>query len=195
MLSVVRRLDPAPSSHAPLSGSMPPASSDAAATLRTLVERTVPVLLALPDAEVMRRPAPGTWSPKEILGHLVDSAANNHQRFVRAQERDDLEFEGYEQDAWVEAQRYDEADWSSLVTLWWMYNTHLARVMATVPEAVRLRPVERHNLHEIAWQPRPENEPATLDDLMQDYVAHLRHHLGQILPGLEPGVPSSHKDR
>jgi hypothetical protein len=173
---------------------MRPASS-AASALRTLVERTVPVLLALPDAEVMRRPAPDTWSPKEILGHLVDSAANNHQRFVRAQGRDDLTFEGYEQDVWVKTQRYDEAEWSSLVTLWWMYNTHLARVMAAVPEETRLRPVERHNLHEIAWQPQPEDEPATLNDLMQDYVAHLHHHLAQILPGLEADVPSSHKDR
>lgn len=174
---------------------MPSASADAPADLRALVERTVPVLLALPDAEVTRRPAPDKWSPKEILGHLVDSAANNHQRFVRAQGRDDLVFEGYEQDAWVQTQRYDEADWSSLVTLWWMYNTHLARVMAAVPTEVRLRPAERHNLHEIAWQPQPENEPATLDDLMRDYVVHLRHHLGQILPGLETDVPSSHKDR
>jgi hypothetical protein len=174
---------------------MPRASSEASAALRTLVERSVPVLLALSDADVMRRPAPDRWSPKEILGHLIDSAANNHQRFVRAQGRDDLEFEGYEQDAWVEAQRYDEADWSSLVTLWWMYNTHLARVMAAVPEEIRLRPVERHNLHEVAWQPQPANEPATLDDLMRDYVAHLRHHLDQILPGLAKDVPSSHKDR
>lgn len=195
MLSAVRSLHLVPASPAPLSGSMPPASADASAFLRTLVERSVPVLLALPDAEVMRRPAPDAWSPKEILGHLIDSAANNHQRFVRAQGRDDLEFEGYEQDMWVKTQRYDEADWSSLVTLWWMYNTHLARVMAAVPEAVRLRPVERHNLHEIAWHPRPEEEPATLDDLMQDYVDHLHHHLAQILPGLKEDVPSSQKDR
>jgi hypothetical protein len=174
--------------------------TDAAADLRTLVERTVMVLLALPDAEAARRPAPDRWSPKEIMGHLIDSAANNHRRFVQAQGRDDLVFDGYEQDVWVETQRYDDADWPSLVTLWWMYNKHLARVMAAVPADLRLRPAEQHNLHEIAWRPKPETEPATLDDLMWDYVDHLRHHLAQILPGLSAnGRPangsSSQKDR
>jgi hypothetical protein len=76
-----------------------------------------------------------------------------------------------------------------------MYNKHLARVMETVPNDVRLRPAQRHNLHEIAWRPMPESEPATLDDLMRDYVAHLRHHLAQIVPGLSEPTPSSQKDR
>jgi len=169
--------------------------ADASADLRALVERSVMVLFALSDAEVTQRPAPDAWSPKEIMGHLIDSAANNHRRFVQAQGREDLVFEGYEQDTWVEMQRYEDADWASLVTLWWMYNKHLARVMATVPDGVRLRPAERHNLHEIAWRPMPANEPATLDDMMRDYVAHLRHHLAQILPGMAESSPSSQKDR
>jgi hypothetical protein len=155
---------------------------DYIARLRALVERAAPALLALDDTAVTERPSPERWSPKEILGHLVDSAANNHQRFVRAQEQDDLVFPGYEQDAWVRAQRYSEAEWPSLVTLWWMYNTHLARVMADIPDAVRFRPHTRHNLDEIGWRPFPSGEPATLDDLMRDYDAHLRHHLAQILP-------------
>ena len=115
---------------------------DYIARLRELVERAAPALLRLDDDDVTQRPSPERWSPKEILGHLVDSAANNHQRFVRAQEQDDLVFPGYEQDAWVRAQRYIEAEWPSLVTLWWMYNTHLVRVMDAVPDAIRFRPHE-----------------------------------------------------
>ena len=152
------------------------------ARLRDLVERAAPALLHLTDEDVTERLSPERWSPKEILGHLVDSASNNHQRFVRAQEQDDLVFPGYEQDAWVRAQRYCEAEWPSLVTLWWMYNTHLIRVMQAVPDAIRFRPHERHNLDEIGWRPFPFGEPATLDDLMRDYDDHLRHHLAQILP-------------
>ena len=147
---------------------------------RRLVERSAEALLQLSEADSARRPAPGKWSPKEIIGHLIDSASNNHQRFVRAQFKDDLIFPGYDQDAWVTAQCYQEAPWEDLVELWRAYNLHLARVMAAVPEAERLREHRRHNFHQIAWQTVPEGEPTTLDYFMRDYVTHLRHHLGQI---------------
>ena len=147
---------------------------------RRLVERSAEALLEISEADSARRPAPGKGSPKEIMGHLIDSASNNHQRFVRAPFKDDLIFPGYDQDAWVTAQRYQEAPWPALVELWRAYNLHLTRVMAAVPEAARLREHRRHNFHQIAWQTVPEGEPTTLDSLMRDYVTHLRHHLGQI---------------
>jgi hypothetical protein len=145
------------------------------------VERAEPRLLRISEEQSAQRPAPGKWSGREIVGHLVDSASNNHQRFVRAQWQEDLVFQGYAQDAWVAAQQYQEAPWRELVTLWALFNRHLARVMAAVPEGIRSRPHTRHNLHELAWQPVPESQPATLDYFMQDYVGHLHHHLRQIL--------------
>jgi hypothetical protein len=145
------------------------------------VERSAPALEGLPDAETTRRPSPEKWSPREILGHLIDSASNNHQRFVRAQFTDDLVFPGYEQDSWVRVQRYQEAPWPDLIRLWRGLNLHLARVMAATPEAERTRPRRRHNLHQIAWRAVPAAEPATLDYFMADYVGHLKHHLRQIL--------------
>jgi hypothetical protein len=147
--------------------------------LRTIVERETPRLLgAAPDA-VERRPAKGGWSAKEVLGHLIDSAAVNHQRFVRAQWQD-LVFAGYAQDDWVAAQQYQSAPWLELVALWREYNRQLARVMTAVPIEVRTRQQRRHNLHEIAMRPVPAEEPATLDYLMSDYVEHVQHHLKQI---------------
>jgi 8-oxo-dGTP pyrophosphatase MutT (NUDIX family) len=151
------------------------------ARLRAVVDAAERALAAVSDADSARRPAPGTWSPREVVGHLVDSAANNHVRFVRAQTQADLVFPGYAQDAWVEAQGYATAPWRELVTLWALYNRHLARVMARVPEAVRERPHARHNLDEIAWRPVPAHEPATLDYFMADYVGHLEHHLRRVL--------------
>jgi hypothetical protein len=152
-----------------------------------LITQSATALLALSETDSARRPAPGKWSPKEVIGHLIDSAANNHQRFVRAQFKDDLLFPGYDQDAWVAAQRYQDAPWAALVDLWQAYNRHLARVMAAVPEGVRLRRRDRHALHRIAWQTVPESEPTTLDYFMRDYVAHLTHHLRQIPgSGLDP---------
>jgi hypothetical protein len=144
------------------------------------VVRTALELLSVGGDASAVRPAPGRWSPKELIGHLIDSAANNLRRFVQARWQDDLVFDGYAQDAWVAAQHYQEAPWPDLVALWREYNRHLAWVMTMVPPAVRYRVHARHNLHEIAWQPVPAGEPATLDYLMADYVAHLHHHLGQL---------------
>jgi hypothetical protein len=63
-------------------------------TVETSAER----LLQIPEEESRRPLSKGKWSAREVIGHLIDSAANNHQRFVRAQFRDDLVFPGYEQE-------------------------------------------------------------------------------------------------
>ena len=116
------------------------------------------------------------------MGHLIDSASNNHRRFVLAQQQEDLVFPGYAQDAWVAAQRYQDAPWEELVSLWRGFNLHLARVMEAAPDFERTRIRRRHNLHEIAFRTIPEDQPATLEYFMSDYVDHLEHHLRQILP-------------
>jgi DinB family protein len=154
---------------------------DYAVELVASVDTATPLLRSVNDELSARRPAPGKWSPREIVGHLIDSASNNHQRFLRAQSQDHLVFEGYAQDVWVTAQQYQDAPWQELVTLWASFNRHLARVMAAVPPAVLTRPQHRHNLHQLAWRPVPPNQPATLDYFMRDYVQHLKHHLNQIL--------------
>ena len=153
------------------------------AELRAAVEAATPRLLAIPDAEASKPPAPGKWSPKQVIGHLIDSASNNHQRFVRVRFMDDLVFAGYEQESWVAAQGYQGAPWAELVGLWRLFNLHLARVIENLPAPVRERPRARHNLDELAWRPVPKETPATLEYFMRDYVGHLKHHLAQI-PGL-----------
>ncbi len=153
---------------------------DYADDLRRTVGRVSASLAALPEDVVRRRPADGKWSVKEIVGHLVDSASNNHQRFVRARFQEDLVFPGYAQDDWVAAQRYQDAPWKGLLDLWREYNLHIARVMETTPDEVRVRERHRHNLHHLASCPVPEDRPATLDYFMRDYVDHLHHHLRQI---------------
>jgi hypothetical protein len=155
--------------------------------LQTLDEAGAEFSAASPAAAA-HRPGAGVWSPKEILGHLIDSAANNHHRFVRAQWQDDLVFPGYDQEAWVATQRYHEAPWLELITLWQGYNRHLARVMAATPPAVLTRQHLRHNLDQIAWRTVPRGQPATLDYFMNDYVAHLHHHVAQIRERLAAGA-------
>jgi DinB superfamily len=149
------------------------------AELREAVNSATPKLLALGDRSATRA-APGKWSAREVLRHLVDSAANNHQRFVRGQLQDDLIFPGYAQEDWVRIGRYQDAAWEELVTLWRTFNLQIARVMEGTPEEVRRRPRARHSFDQIGV-PVPHGEPATLEHVMVDYVKHLKHHLSQIL--------------
>jgi DinB superfamily len=127
-------------------------------------------LRQIKDSEASIRPAPGKWSKKEILGHLIDSAANNHQRFVRLQMTSRLDLPGYDGDEWVRLQRYQDRSWSEIVDLWQMYNTHLAGVIRLVdPKALPN-----------VWH-MPDGKDVDLEFIIRDYVVHMRHHLDQIL--------------
>jgi hypothetical protein len=140
-----------------------------ASELRAEVDRAAAYLRGLGEADVTRSRGTGKWVKKEILGHLVDSAANNHQRFVRAQFADPFSWPGYDQQAWVPLHRYRERPWAELVDLWVALNHHVAVVVEAVP-ADRLQTSCLIGAH----------EPATLEWWMRDYLRHVKHHLAQL---------------
>lgn len=144
------------------------------------IDEAAEMLSLIPMDQSMEPLSPGKWSARQVVGHLIDSAANNHRRFVEAQFKDDLDFPGYNQEQWVEAQRYNEQSWTQLVSLWRNYNLHLAHVMAAVPIEIRQKPRAKHSLHSIAWETVSPADPVTLEYLMRDYVGHLKNHLNQI---------------
>jgi hypothetical protein len=111
----------------------------------------------------------GGWSAKQVIGHLIDSACNNHQRFVRLALAPGLVSPGYEQAEWVDLQDYASQRWTDLLALWTSYNLHLAHVMAAV------------SAESLANQGTVNGNPVSLKFLMEDYVAHLEHHLRSIL--------------
>src|SRR5580692_8210132 len=100
----------------------------AATDLRIVVSDTSKKFQALSEEDVMRSRGAGKWVKKEILGHLIDSALNNQERFVRAQMTDRLVWPGYEQDRWVAVQKYRERPWTELTQLWEQLNRHIVHV-------------------------------------------------------------------
>jgi hypothetical protein len=120
------------------------------------------------------------WNSKQVLGHLIDSAANNHQRFVRGQFTEDLAFPGYDGDQWVDAQEYNDESWTKLIELWRSYNLHLVRVVSIIPEHVRTQLRKKHTLDQIAFKTVAPTQATTLEYLIRDYLDHLKHHLDQI---------------
>ena len=142
-------------------------ASDIESTLNTAYEE----LTGLSDTDAEKRPAEGQWSVKEIIGHMVDSASNNHQRWVRLQMTDGLSFPEYQQDnaRWVALQQYNNRPWPSLLALWRHFNLHMAAMVENVDTACL------DNLWVI-----DADTAIPLADLMTGYLVHLNMHLEQI---------------
>ncbi|HEX3376560.1 MAG TPA: DinB family protein [Candidatus Acidoferrales bacterium] len=137
--------------------------------LARAVEIAEPALQKVSEVESNAPVLKGGWSRKQVIGHLIDSASNNHQRFVRAALQDSVEFPGYDQDGCVLVQDVQSAPWPLLVALWANYNLYLSHVIAHFPVPKLEVPCRIG-----------ENQPVTLKLLAEDYVTHLLHHLRQI---------------
>ncbi len=126
-------------------------------------------LRKFPEEVFSYKPSPEKWSKKEIIGHLVDSAANNIQRFVRMQ-YENVPFIIYAQNEWVSRQNYRQKNSDELIQLWELLNRHIVHILRNVPEKNHLILCKTN-----------EPEPVTLLWLAEDYVVHLEHHLRQII--------------
>jgi hypothetical protein len=129
--------------------------------------RTLPgVLAGFTEAESEERLSPERWTKKQVVGHLIDSASNNHQRFVRGQLASGQDFPRYDQDGWVRVQDYQSARCADLIALWRAYNTHLLHV------AERMTGDGRRATCRVGG-----GAEVTLAWLFTDYMDHLEHHL------------------
>lgn len=126
-------------------------------------------LIALSPADAAIRSKPGAWSKKEELGHLIDSAINNYARLIRVQREDAPALPGYEQNAWVERQGYQERDWRELIALWSALNRHMLAAARRIPDAAMTRTCTIAGGNSI-----------TLGFVIEDYVDHMIHHLQHI---------------
>ncbi len=154
--------------------------SDLARELNSVIESTEKKLKAITELQSAIKPSPEKWSSKEILGHLIDSSVNNMVRFVVGQFKNDLVFSGYDQNEWVIAQNYQNAEWNFLIDLWKMNNLQIVRIVELIPKDVLKRSTKNHNYDEIAWKELSKDEFATLEYLIEDYIGHMKHHLNKI---------------
>ena len=138
-------------------------------SLRDLLQRVPDRLKKLSKDTVESKSTPSSWSPKEELGHLLDSAANNHQRIVRAQLEDNPAMPGYEQNRWVAIHAYQRRDWGELIELWQALNRQLLAAAEAVPDSAWSRTLT------VAG-----SQPLTLQFVFEDYLTHMLHHLQHI---------------
>ena len=126
------------------------------------------------------KPAPNKWSTKEILGHLIDSSINNTVRFVKGQFQGNLIFQGYQQNEWVHAQNYQDAEWNYLIDLWKLNNLQIIRIVEYIPADVLSKMYTEHNFENISGHALPKGTTASLEYFIKDYYVHMKHHLNQI---------------
>lgn len=151
--------------------------------IRFILEKEEPVLINLSEDVITNRFNSQGRSIKMLLGHLIDSASNNHQRMVRLQyaprvgysipngERGLLVFPDYTQNnnLWLQLQDYQNEDWNTLVQLWKFYNLHIIQVIQSVDES-------KLNNYWLDY----EGNQVTLHDMIVGYTGHLELHIGHI---------------
>jgi hypothetical protein len=141
---------------------------EAVAKLSGILAKAPALLSALSAESAAKQPARGKWSKKQELGHLVDSACNNHQRIVRAQLETKPSLPDYDGDGWVALHNYDAMDWDEIVGRWLVMNEHLLRAASAIsPQAAERRLTVG-------------GKEVTLGFVVTDYVDHLLHHLRRI---------------
>jgi hypothetical protein len=138
--------------------------------LRTGIVRELPNLRGLTEERASVPRGEGKWTPKEELGHLIDSAANNHLRFVGGATSAEFRGPSYAQEEWVRIHGYRDMPWEEIVAFWFQYNRLLVQLIAAIPAARLETPCTVG-----------AGAPVTLGYLIEDYVIHMQHHIDLLL--------------
>ena len=148
--------------------------------IKMVINREIPILLSLSEEQVSLKRNSQNRTVKMLVGHLIDSASNNHQRMVRLQyaprcghsmpntEMGMLVFPDYTQDndLWIALQDYQHEDWHTLVMLLKYYNEHICHLIRSVDE-------KKLNNYWIDY----EGRRVTLDAMIRGYINHLTLHI------------------
>ena len=136
--------------------------------LNFIIDKVANILSEISEENMSVKPLPTKWSKKEIIGHLIDSATNNHQRFVRGQFEYNPEIL-YDQDKWNEFNFYQEIDSNQIIRFWTIYNRQLLEIIGRI------------STENLKKQIKVGDNLLTIEFLIVDYVEHLEHHLKQVI--------------
>jgi hypothetical protein len=151
-----------------------------ASRLRAAVDEGVEIFRTASEERTAWRPATDAWCAREVIGHLIDSACNNHRRFIINQGGDRLIVDPYDQNAWVATQRYAETPAAQLVSTWAAYNRHIARVIEQMSDDVLNGDRGPMDGYRFPYTDLPATGSVTLRHLVEDYVGHIDHHFKQL---------------
>ena len=123
----------------------------------------------VPEAARRFRPAPGEWSPHELVIHIVDADVNGYLRFRKLVAEPGAVVPGYAQDAWADSLDYHSQDPELAIEL-------MARLRALTHPILE-------SLDDTVWShtvTHSERGPWTMEDWLRTYTEHVDDHLAQI---------------
>jgi hypothetical protein len=145
-----------------------------------LILTTAELLAQISDKEAGFNESAKSWSRKEILGHLIDSANVNYNRFISSLKKNDLIYSTYPQDDWVQLQDYNNREWEELIELWTNLNVHIIKLIKRIPAKVLKKKRVNHNFDKICFEVVGPEKESSVEYLIKDYYCHLEHHIKQI---------------
>ncbi|GAB1858649.1 DinB family protein [Flavobacteriaceae bacterium MHTCC 0001] len=138
--------------------------------LKQLIDNGYLFISKVSEAELSKKQYSEKWSKKEILGHLVDSAIHNLQRFTEIQFKEQpYKLRKYNQNALVKANDYQHCDIKTIANLWLAINTHIINIIEQQTQTTLNYKIELET-----------DNSCDLKFLIIDYIDHLEHHLNQI---------------
>jgi hypothetical protein len=137
--------------------------------LQFLCEKIPKLLLDIDEITFNQKTQPGKWSKKEIIGHLIDSATNNHHRFIRGQFEENPTIM-YDQNKWNESGYYQTIDTLQIISFWTAYNWQILHLIKRIPNDKLANKIVVS-----------DEGSVTIEDLFHSYVEHLEHHLRQVV--------------
>ncbi len=139
--------------------------------IKKVIETWESELINLPINTITQKRNKQNRTIKQILGHLIDSASNNHQRMIRLQYNPILIFPDYRQDndLWIALQDFQNEDWNNMIQLWKYFNLHMIQVINSVDQSKL-----DNYWHDI------EGTKVTLQEMIEGYLWHIDLHLNEI---------------
>ena len=145
-------------------------------TALQLLERTPDILSSvlngLPDDWVMRNEGPGTWSPLEVVGHLIFCEKNNFFGRIQTILSD------------TDQKRLSPFDMSSQFE--WIKDKNMSTLLTEFTDlrdqniaSLRANPLSEADLHKTGLHPKMGT--VTLQNVLSTWVTHDLSHTAQIL--------------
>lgn len=138
--------------------------------IRKQINETEIKLKRFTESELTLKSKAESWSKKEIIGHLVDSAQNNIRRIIIGQYKANENIV-YNQNIWVKSADYQHYNSSDLIHLFVLLNKHFCILLENLP---------KENYKTLTNWGHEIPELVSLEYVAHDYLKHLKHHIYQL---------------
>lgn len=112
---------------------------DAMTALRAQAASTARLLAGVNESQAMFRYAPGKWSVKEVVGHLMDGERVFGFRALWFARKDAAPLPGFDENAWVPAGGFDRLPLTALAAEFAAVRTATLAMFATFDESALAR--------------------------------------------------------